>query len=67
MTPNTKVKNFLDEHRSYITLAAHTDTALFAELERCFQEMYELGHNDGWAEGYLDGLSEMDYYDYYYL
>ena len=40
------------KHRSYITLAAHTDTALFAELERLFQEMYDIGHADGWAEAW---------------
>ena len=52
METNIKVRNFLDKHRSNITLAAHTDTMLFAELERLFQEMYNLGHADGWAEGY---------------
>ena len=62
METNIKVRNFLDKHRSNITLAAHTDTMLFAELERLFQEMYNLGHADGWAEGYLDGVSEMNYY-----
>ena len=34
-----------------------------AELERLFQEMYDLGHADGWAEGYLDGVSEMNFYN----
>ena len=60
MAQNIKVQNFLTKHRSYITLAAHTDTALFAELERLFQEMYELGHADGWAEAYavMNGLEE---------
>ena len=52
MTTNIKVQNFLAKHRSYITLAAHTDTALFAELERLFQEMYDIGHADGWAEAW---------------
>ena len=61
METNIKVRNFLDKHRSNITLAAHTDTMLFAELERLFQEMYNLGHVDGLAEGYLDGVSEMNY------
>ena len=48
MKTNSKVQNFLAKHRSYITLAAHTDTALFAELERLFQEMYDIGFSDGW-------------------
>ena len=47
---NVKVRNFLDKHRSYITLAAHTDRMLFSELARLFQEMYDLGHADGCAE-----------------
>lgn len=50
MAINIKVQNFLAKHRSNITLAAHTDTALFAELERLFQEMYILGWNDGWED-----------------
>lgn len=62
METNIKVQNFLTKHRSNITLAAHTDTLLFAELERLFQEMYDLGHADGWAAGYLDGVSEMNFY-----
>lgn len=52
MKINIKVRNFLDKHRSYITLAAHTDTMLFSELERLFQEMYDLGHTDGFAEAW---------------
>ena len=52
MKTNIKVQNFLANHRSYITLAAHTDTALFAELERLFQEMYDIGFSDGWAEAW---------------
>jgi hypothetical protein len=51
---NVKVRNFLDKHRSYITLAAHTDRMLFSELERLFQEMYDLGHADGWAEAWSE-------------
>lgn len=62
METNIKVQNFLAKHRSYITLAAHTDTMLFGELERLFQEMYDLGHADGWAEGWTDASSEMNYY-----
>ena len=54
MTPNIKVQNFLAKHRSNITLAAHTDRMLFSELERLFQEMYELGHADGWAEAWSE-------------
>ena len=54
MDINIKVQNFLAKHRSYITLAAHTDTALFAELERLFQEMYDLGHADGYAEAWYE-------------
>ena len=50
MAINIKVQNFLAKHRSNITLAAHTDTALFAELERLFQEMYILG----WVDGFED-------------
>ena len=49
MATNIKVINFLNKHRSNITLAAHTDTLLFSELERLFNEMYDLGHTDGWA------------------
>lgn len=60
MTANVKVRNFLDKHRSYITLAAHTDTALFAELERLFQEMYDLGHADGYADYYYDHVQDKD-------
>ena len=52
MTTNIKVQNFLAKHRSNITLAAHTDTSLFSELERLFQELYDLGHADGWAEAW---------------
>lgn len=60
METNIKVQNFLAKHRSNITLAAHTDRMLFAELERLFQEMYELGHADGWAEAYavMNGLEK---------
>lgn len=58
MATNVKVRNFLDKHRSYITLAAHTDTALFAELERLFQEMYDLGHADGYADYYYDHVQD---------
>ena len=54
MTTNIKVKNFLHKHRSNITLAAHTDTMLFSELERLFQELYDLGHADGWAEAWSE-------------
>lgn len=54
MTTNVKVKNFLRKHRSNITLAAHTDTMLFNELERLFQELYDLGHADGWAEAWSE-------------
>lgn len=54
MKTNIKVRNFLDKHRSNITLATHTDTMLFSELERLFQEMYELGHSDGWAEAWSE-------------
>ena len=50
MTTNIKVQNFLAKHRSNIVLAAHTDTLLFGKLERMFQELYDLGHADGWAE-----------------
>ncbi len=50
MKPNIKVQKFLTKHRSNIALAAHTDTMLFNKLEILFQEMYDLGHADGWAE-----------------
>lgn len=60
MATNVKVRNFLDKHRSYITLAAHTDTALFAELERLFQKMYDLGHADGYADYYYDHIQDKD-------
>jgi len=59
---NIKVRNFLDNHHSNITLAAHTDTMLFAELERLFQEIYDIGHADGWSEGWADASLEMNYY-----
>lgn len=52
MKTNIRVQNFLAKHRSYITLAAHTDTALFAELERLFQEMYDIGFSDGWDKAF---------------
>ena len=52
MKTNIKVQNFLAKHRSNITLAAHTDTLLFSKLERLFQELYDLGHADGWAEAW---------------
>ncbi len=52
MTTNIKVQNFLAKHRSNIVLAAHTDTLLFSKLERMFQELYDLGHADGWAEAW---------------
>ena len=54
MATNIKVINFLNKHRSNITLAAHTDTLLFSELERLFNEMYDLGHADGWAEAWSE-------------
>lgn len=50
MAINIKVQNFLAKHRSNITLAAHTNIALFAELERLFREMYILGYYDGWED-----------------
>ena len=53
---NVKVQNFLNKHRSNITLAAHTDRMLFGELERLFQEMYDLGHADGYADYYYDNI-----------
>lgn len=53
---NVKVQNFLNKYRSYITLAAHTDRMLFGELERLFQEMYDLGHADGYADYYYDNI-----------
>ena len=52
MKTNIRVQNFLKKHRSDITLAAHTDTALFAELERLFQEMYDIGFSDGWDKAW---------------
>ena len=52
MTTNIKVQNFLAKHRSNIALAAHTDTVLFAELERLFQEMYDIGFSDGWDKAW---------------
>lgn len=51
---NVKVHNFLQKNRSLITLSAHTDTSLFNVLERLFQEMYDLGHADGWAEAWSE-------------
>lgn len=52
MKTNIKVQNFLTKHRSNIALAAHIDTLLFSKLERLFQELYDLGHADGWAEAW---------------
>lgn len=51
---NVKVQNFLQKNRSLITLSAHTDTHLFNVLEGLFQEMYDLGHADGWAEAWSE-------------
>lgn len=54
MTPNIKVKNFLTKYSSYITSVAHTDTMLFCELERLFQNIYDLGHADGRADAWRE-------------
>ena len=52
MKTNIKVQNFLAKHRSDIALATNNSPALFGELERLFQEMYDLGHADGWADAW---------------
>ena len=54
MKLNRKVENFYNEHRSNIILASHTQTGLESMLRDLFQEMYELGHADGWAEAWLE-------------
>lgn len=46
MKTNIRVQNFLKKHRSDIALATN-NTPLFAELERLFQEMYDIGFSDG--------------------
>ena len=52
MKTNIRVQNFLKKHRSDIALATNNSPALFGELERLFQEMYDLGHADGWADAW---------------
>ena len=60
MATNVKVKNFYDKHRSNIILASHTQTALESILIDLFQEMYDLGHADGYADYYYDHREEND-------
>ena len=52
MKTNIRVQNFLKKHRSDIALATNNSPALFAELERLFQEMYDIGFSDGWDEAW---------------
>lgn len=51
MKTNIRVQNFLKKHRSDIALAIN-NTPLFAELERLFQEMYDIGFSDGWDKAF---------------
>lgn len=53
MKLNCKVENFYNKHRSNIILASHTQTSLESILRDLFQEMYDLGHADGFAEAFL--------------
>ena len=52
MKLNCKVENFYNKHRSNIILASHTQTSLESILRDLFQEMYDLGHADGFAEAW---------------
>ena len=52
MKTNIRVQNFLKKHRSDIALATKNNTPLVAELERRFQEMYDIGFSDGWDEAW---------------
>ena len=54
MTPNIKVENFYNNHRSNIILASHTQTSLESILRDLFQEMYDLGHADGRADAWRE-------------
>lgn len=60
MKINIKVQNFLSKHRSSILATIksntfnYTDTNLFDKLENLMQEMYDLGHADGWAEAWSE-------------
>lgn len=54
MKLNCKVENFYNKHRSNIILAAHTQTSLESILRDLFQEMYDLGHADGFAEAWYE-------------
>jgi len=54
MKLNCKVENFYNKHRSNIILASHTQVGLENILRDLFQEMYDLGHADGWAEAWSE-------------
>ena len=54
MKLNCKVENFYNKHRSNIILASHTQTCLEGILRDLFQEMYDLGHADGFAEAWYE-------------
>ena len=54
MKLNCKVENFYNKHRSNIILASHTQTSLESILRDLFQEMYDLGHADGFAEAWRE-------------
>ena len=58
MKLNYKVENFYNKHRSNIILASHTQTALESILRDLFQEIYDLGHADGFAQYYYDHETE---------
>lgn len=52
MKLNCKVENFYNKHRSNIILASHTQTSLESILRDLFQDIYDLGHADGFAEAW---------------
>lgn len=54
MTPNIKVENFYNEHRSNIILASHTQTGLENILRDLFQKMYDFGYANGRADAWRE-------------
>ena len=52
MKTNIRVQNFFFFFRSDIALATNNSPALFSELERLFQEMYDIGFSDGWDKAW---------------
>lgn len=50
MELNNIVENFYNKHRSNIILASHSQTSLESILRDLFQEIYEIGHTEGYAD-----------------